>query len=264
MLTRNGRILLSFGNWIAVFDDHSCREGIHREDARFLSSICEPRPLNARLRTLRFCGLPTADGRGRGDFLPRAPICTGVRMLENSPRECKIVQASANVPRSESGRPTRDVSRTQINRSEMRHACSSDSKTSRNRLPQNWHDGTEVLFTMSKEDANLDGWRRTEDAGRAGDRSRVAGLSGDGHNRAGRGSAIQVPGPSPQIVTETTPTRDGLELQVLDQSERRVNASPLCCARNRPLEWPETMAIITQGWHPHASRARTPEINHHD
>ncbi len=46
----------------------------------------------------------------------------------------------------------------------MRHACSSDSKTSRHHSPQNFHSETEVLFTMSREraeDGNQGGGRRT-------------------------------------------------------------------------------------------------------
>jgi hypothetical protein len=59
--TRNGRILISSGNFIAVCADHSCRQGVRcRMPDFYRSSICELQPLNVRSRTTRFFGLPCA------------------------------------------------------------------------------------------------------------------------------------------------------------------------------------------------------------
>jgi hypothetical protein len=57
--TRNGRILFSFGNWIAVFADHSCRQGIRWRMPDFHPLfISEFQPLIVRSRTWHFFGLP--------------------------------------------------------------------------------------------------------------------------------------------------------------------------------------------------------------
>jgi hypothetical protein len=59
--TRNGRILISCGNSIAVCADHSCRQGVRCLMPDFYHpSVCELQPLNVRSRTTRFFGLPGA------------------------------------------------------------------------------------------------------------------------------------------------------------------------------------------------------------
>jgi hypothetical protein len=92
--TRNGRILISSGNSIAVCADHSCRQGVRcRMPDFYHPSICELQPLNVRSRTTRFFGLPCAPAglRHRDGACPTAGggepvIYTSVRMLENFPR----------------------------------------------------------------------------------------------------------------------------------------------------------------------------------
>jgi hypothetical protein len=69
LATRNGRILFSFGNWIAVCADHSCREGIRCRMPDFHPpSISEFQPLIMRSRAGHFFALP----RRPGQLGPRA------------------------------------------------------------------------------------------------------------------------------------------------------------------------------------------------
>jgi hypothetical protein len=66
LATRNRRILFSFGNWIAVCADHSCREGIRCRMPDFHPpSMSEFQPLIVRSRTTRFFGLPGRAGQPR-------------------------------------------------------------------------------------------------------------------------------------------------------------------------------------------------------
>jgi hypothetical protein len=92
ILTRNGRILFSFGNWIAVFADHSCRQGIRCRMPDFYPySISEFPPLNARSRTRHFFGLPgwgVPANLGPGLGIARK----SGEFLYGSARKCKIVQ----------------------------------------------------------------------------------------------------------------------------------------------------------------------------
>jgi hypothetical protein len=103
MPARNGRILSSFGNWIAVCADHSCRRGVRcRMPDLYPPSICELQPLNAKLRTTRFFRLQCAPAglRHLRWRLPhggerRAPDLHQCTDACRFPRERKIVQESA-------------------------------------------------------------------------------------------------------------------------------------------------------------------------
>jgi hypothetical protein len=67
-LTRNGRILFSLGNWIAVFADRSRRQGIRCRMPDFHPQLASLQPLNLRSRKWHFFALP---GRA-GQQWPRA------------------------------------------------------------------------------------------------------------------------------------------------------------------------------------------------
>ncbi len=91
MCTRNGRVLFSFGNWIAVLADHCCREGIRRRMPDFCSpSIGEFSTFDRQVANMSFHCPSLRAGQQRW---PRAE--DRKEEWEISLGKCKKVQESA-------------------------------------------------------------------------------------------------------------------------------------------------------------------------
>jgi hypothetical protein len=97
MPTRNGRILFSFGNWIAVFADHSCRQGVRcRMPDFYPHSISEFQPLNTSWRTSHFIARSGRAGHQpwpRG-WEPPGRVGNFSRGVQESARKCNERRAS--------------------------------------------------------------------------------------------------------------------------------------------------------------------------